>query len=214
MSDNNRLIRFEWSDFLVSFSYSMWSSTNTIFGCINPLSFTFFPFFPIFLGFTKIREIEFPHKFYISVAPTDNRHKNQLTTTTQRTTAASCSHRHHCYCLFPLLTLFCLPLQIIFLLLPQLFLLSADIAALPKIFFLPPTLLLQRCRRRWLLCRRLHPTLLLQCMLTPSPPPPTRTRRGKHHSHGSPPRKVVDAKTLMPPLLPSPPLNSGESNIV
>ncbi len=135
----------------ISFSYSMWSSTNTIFKCISLLSFTFlFPFFPIFLGYTKIWEIKFSHKFHISVAPTDNRHKNQLTTTTQCTTAASCYHRHHCYCLFPLPTLFCLPLQIICLLLPQLFLLSADIAALPPICFLPPTLLLQRCRCRWL----------------------------------------------------------------
>ncbi len=135
MSDNNRLIRFEWSDFLASFSYSMWSSTNTIFECISPLSFTFLcPFFPIFLGYTKIREIEFSHKFHISVAPTDNRHKNQqLTTTTQCATAASCYHRHHRYRLFPSPTLFRLPLQIICLLLPQLFLPSADIAALPPI---------------------------------------------------------------------------------
>ncbi len=193
----------------------MWSSTNTIFKCISLLSVTFlFPFFPIFLGYTKIQEIEFSHKFHVSVAPTDNRHKNQLTTTTQRTTAASCYHRHHCYCLFHSPTLFRLPLQIICLLLPQLFLLSANIAALPPICFLPPTSLLQCCRRRWLLCRCQHPTLPLQCMLTPSPPPPTRTRRGKRHSHGSPPRKVVDAKTSMPPLLPSLPLNSGESNIV
>jgi hypothetical protein len=56
--------------------------------------------------------------------------------------------------------------------------------------------------------------LPLQCMLMPYPPPPTRTRRGKRHSQGSTPRKVVDAKTSMPPPLPSPTLNSGESNIV
>ncbi len=192
MSDNNCLIRFEWSDFLVSFSYSTWSSTNTIFECISPSSFTFlFPFFPIFLGYTKIREIEFSHKFHISVAPTDNRQKNQLTATTQHATAASCYHRHNCYCLFLLPTLFCLPLQIICLLLPQLFLLSADIAALPPICFLPPTLLLQRC-----LCPRQHPMSPLQCMLMPSPLLPTRTRRGKCHSHGSPPREVVDAKNV------------------
>ncbi len=101
MSDNDHLIRFEWSDFLVSFSYSMWSLTNTIFECISLLSFTFlFPFFPIFLVLHKIRENKFSHKFHISVAPTDNHHKNQLTTTTQCATAASCYHWHHCYCSF------------------------------------------------------------------------------------------------------------------
>jgi hypothetical protein len=215
MSDNDHLIRFEWSDFLVSCLYSTWSSTNTIFECISPLSFTFlFPFFPIFLCYTKIRENKFSHKFHISVAPTDNRHKNQLTTTTQCITATSCYHWHHCYCSFPLPMLTRLPLQIICLLLLQLFLLSADIAALRPICFLPPTLLLQCCRCRWLLCRCQHPMLPLHCMLTPSPPPPTRTRRGKRHSHGSTPREVVDAKTLTPPPLPSPPLNSGESNII
>ncbi len=101
MSDNDRLIRFEWSDFLVSFSYSTWSLTNTIFECISPLSFTFlFLFFPIFLVLHKIWENKISHKFHISVAPTDNRHKNQLTTATQRATAASCYHWHHCYCSF------------------------------------------------------------------------------------------------------------------
>ncbi len=102
MSDNDCLIRFEWSDFLVSFSYSTRSLTNTIFKCISPLSFTFlFPFFPIFLVLHKIGENKFSHKFHISVAPTDNHHKNQLTTTTQRATAASCYHWHHRYCSFP-----------------------------------------------------------------------------------------------------------------
>ncbi len=102
MSDNDRLIRFEWLDFLVSFSYSTWSLTIMIFECISPLSFTFlFSFFPIFLVLHKIWENKFSHKFHISVAPTDNRHKNQLTTTTQRATAASCYHWYHRYCSFP-----------------------------------------------------------------------------------------------------------------
>ncbi len=102
MSDNDRLIRFEWSDFLVYFSYSSWSLTNTIFECISPLSFTFlFPFFPIFLVLHNIWENKFSHKFHISVAPTDNHHKNQLTTTTQHATATSCYHWHNHYCSFP-----------------------------------------------------------------------------------------------------------------
>ena len=101
MFHNDCLIRFEWLDFLVSFSYYTWSITNTVFECISPLSFTLlFPFFSIFLVLQQIRENEFSHKFHISVAPTDNRHKNQLTTTTQHATAASCYHWHHCYCSF------------------------------------------------------------------------------------------------------------------
>ncbi len=102
MSDNYPLIRFEWLDFLVSFLYSTWFLTNTIFEYISLLSFTFlFPFFPIFLVLPKIQENKFSHKFHISVGPTDNRHKNQLTTTTQRATAASCYHCHHHYCSVP-----------------------------------------------------------------------------------------------------------------
>jgi hypothetical protein len=87
--------------FFCFFLYSTWSLTNTVFECISPLSFTFlFPFFPIFLVTHQIRKNGFSHKFHISVAPTDNRHKNQLTTTSQCTTTASCYHWHHRYCSF------------------------------------------------------------------------------------------------------------------
>ncbi len=219
MSDNDRLIRFEWSDFLVSFLYYTWSLTNTVFECISLLSFTFyFRSFLFFLCYDKFEKTNFLTNIIFllrqltTAIATRRRRCHQAAAVMlsrcrhrrcrRRVTAASCkpTDNHHTmrHCRF------LLPLTSLLLLIPGLQLIS----------FLPPTLLLQRCCRRWLLRRCQHPTSPLQCMLTPYPPPPTRTRRGKCHSQESTPRKVVGAKTSTPPPLPSPTLNSGGSNIV
>ncbi len=148
MSNNDCLIRFEWSDFLVSFLYSTWSSTNTIFECISPLSFTFlFPFFPIFLCYTKIRENKFSHKFHISVAPTDNCHK------------PTDNHHTTCHCRF------LLPLTSLLLLIP-----FADVAlsAAPNNLSAAATAVLAQ----WRHCRTLAYLLSAANFAVATLPPP------------------------------------------